>query len=146
MVRSFATPERPARRVYGRIDQPRPHRESSTGVRKLPLLPAVHFRHRPTSSISISISISAARRSSPDKNLLKAKDVAKDVPLVSRFLSHDQSLTLLPDQATGFVAAAQANFMRVIVDSAGAPAAGDSGSCGMKDASTLRREGSAEED
>ncbi|KAG0478437.1 hypothetical protein HPP92_013156 [Vanilla planifolia] len=128
MVRSFATPESPARRGYGRIDQPRPHRESSTGVRKLQLLPPVHFRHRPTSSISISIS--AARRSSPDKNLLKAKDVAKDVPLVSRFLSHDQSLTLLPDQATGFVAAAQANFMRVIVDSAGAPAAGDSGSCG----------------
>ncbi|PKU81435.1 small ribosomal subunit biogenesis GTPase RsgA 1, mitochondrial [Dendrobium catenatum] len=81
----------------------------------LPLYSSALLRRR----VATTISFSAGRRLSPNKNLLNAKNAVKDLPSLSRFLSPDETPTLLPDQTTGFVAAAQANFMRVIVDSIG---------------------------
>ncbi|XP_020589911.1 uncharacterized protein LOC110031172 [Phalaenopsis equestris] len=81
----------------------------------LPLSSSVPFHRRAANTIFFS----TARRHTPNKNLLKARNVIKDLPSLSRFLSPEQNLNLLPDQATGFVAASQANFMRVIVDSVG---------------------------
>ncbi|KAJ8475816.1 hypothetical protein OPV22_019543 [Ensete ventricosum] len=59
------------------------------------------------------------RRPAPDKNLLKARDIVKDLPSATSPLDSDDDRHLLPSQAVGLVAAAQANFMRVIVVSAG---------------------------
>ncbi|PKA63826.1 Triacylglycerol lipase 2 [Apostasia shenzhenica] len=87
---------------------------------RIPFYTAVHLRRAASAAISY-----AARRPSPNKNLLKAKDSIKDLSSLPRLLSPEKSLTLLPDQATGFVASAQANFMRVIVDSAAEPPAND---------------------
>ncbi|KAH0462482.1 hypothetical protein IEQ34_010057 [Dendrobium chrysotoxum] len=81
----------------------------------LPLYSSALLRRR----VATTISFSAGRRLSPNKNLLNARNALKDLPSLSRFLCPDETPTLLPDQATGFVAAAQANFMRVIVDSIG---------------------------
>ncbi|KAJ8475811.1 hypothetical protein OPV22_019538 [Ensete ventricosum] len=61
------------------------------------------------------------RRPAPDKNLLKARDIVKDLPSATSPLDSDDDRRrhLHPSQAVGLVAAAQANFMRVIVVSAG---------------------------
>ncbi|XP_068664493.1 small ribosomal subunit biogenesis GTPase RsgA 1, mitochondrial [Aristolochia californica] len=58
-----------------------------------------------------------SRKNQPDKNLLKAKDAVKEASGLSLNFASEGSL--LPYQAVGFVAAAQANFMRVIVESTG---------------------------
>ncbi|XP_073007959.1 small ribosomal subunit biogenesis GTPase RsgA 1, mitochondrial [Typha latifolia] len=70
---------------------------------------------------------SAPRKPPPDKNLLKAKDSVKDrhhilSPSLTAGAAADEGRRgggLLPNQAIGLVAASQANFMRVIVESAG---------------------------
>ncbi|KAK9099318.1 hypothetical protein Syun_026363 [Stephania yunnanensis] len=97
------------------------------------------FRHRTAPPIllnSISISISAAHRQNltnpnkkhhhlnqTNKNLLKARQSVKHLSSLAPFLSPSNPPPLTrPDQAVGTVAAAQANFMRVIVESAPAPA------------------------
>ncbi|KAK8916120.1 hypothetical protein KSP39_PZI023195 [Platanthera zijinensis] len=72
---------------------------------------------RPVHRLAAAITFSSARRPFPDKNLIRAKDSVKELPSLPLF--PNQPLTLLPDQATGFVAAAQANFRRVTVDSTG---------------------------
>lgn len=81
----------------------------------------------PIRALSVSLSAHETRRKPiPDKNLLKAKDAVKDLPPVpasslSPGLDSGDYRKLLPNQAIGLVAAAQANFMRVIVESAGGP-------------------------
>ncbi|KAG6490659.1 small ribosomal subunit biogenesis GTPase RsgA 1, mitochondrial-like [Zingiber officinale] len=76
---------------------------------------------RATAALSSSFSRDTSRKPAPDKNLLKARDTVKDIPSTSSTLdSNDERRHhLLPSQAVGLVAAAQANFMRVIVESVG---------------------------
>ncbi|KAL8162302.1 hypothetical protein V2J09_013791 [Rumex salicifolius] len=67
------------------------------------------------------------RLNQPSKNELRARDTAptkKPFSSLSSLSSKDRP-TLSPDQAVGTVASAQANFMRVIVQSAPPPPAGD---------------------
>ncbi|XP_042498476.1 small ribosomal subunit biogenesis GTPase RsgA 1, mitochondrial isoform X2 [Macadamia integrifolia] len=59
------------------------------------------------------------RKQPPHKNLLKAKDSVRELSSLSPLLSLENRPVLMPNQAIGMVAAAQANFMRVIVESAG---------------------------
>ncbi|XAR64408.1 hypothetical protein NMG60_11024729 [Bertholletia excelsa] len=54
----------------------------------------------------------------PNKNLLRARDTVKNLSNLAPVLSPDDKPELSQDQAVGMVAAAQANFMRVIVSSA----------------------------
>uniref|UniRef100_A0A1D1XWZ5 Putative ribosome biogenesis GTPase RsgA n=1 Tax=Anthurium amnicola TaxID=1678845 RepID=A0A1D1XWZ5_9ARAE len=64
----------------------------------------------------------AIRRPPPDKNLLRARDTVREVSTLCRELvesADDPRRRLLPNQAIGLVTAAQANFVRVIVDAAG---------------------------
>ncbi|KAK9101310.1 hypothetical protein Scep_024740 [Stephania cephalantha] len=91
------------------------------------------FRHRTAPPILLnSISISAAHRQNltnpnkkhhhlnqTNKNLLKARQSVKHLSSLAPFLSPIKPPPLTrPDQAVGTVAAAQANFMRVVVESA----------------------------
>ncbi|KAJ0969192.1 hypothetical protein J5N97_022069 [Dioscorea zingiberensis] len=98
----------------------------------MPLLsPSSLVRHRPLLIAGAfvaalprrlaTISLSGAREN-PPKHLLKAKDSIKSLPSLSPSLDPSGAAPkLLPTQAIGLVAAAQANFMRVIVESAGGP-------------------------
>ncbi|KAH7664105.1 ribosome biogenesis GTPase protein [Dioscorea alata] len=98
----------------------------------MPLLsPSSLLRHRPLLFAGAAatalprrfstISLSGAREN-PPKQLLKAKESIKSVPSLSPSLEPSGAVPkLLPTQAIGLVAAAQANFMRVIVESAGGP-------------------------
>ncbi|KAJ0256053.1 Small ribosomal subunit biogenesis GTPase RsgA 1 [Hirschfeldia incana] len=69
------------------------------------------------------LSVVSARRDNPDvsrkpqpsKNMLRAKHIGKDHSSLSPVLSPDHNPSLLPSQAIGTVATAQANFMRVVV-------------------------------
>ncbi|KAG9446167.1 hypothetical protein H6P81_012295 [Aristolochia fimbriata] len=84
--------------------------------------PSCNFLRHVSCRIS-QVSLSApqnphiSRKNQPDKNLLKAKDAVKEASGLS--LSFASEASLSPNQAVGFVAAAQANFMRVIVESHG---------------------------
>uniref|UniRef100_A0A7N0VJ60 Uncharacterized protein n=1 Tax=Kalanchoe fedtschenkoi TaxID=63787 RepID=A0A7N0VJ60_KALFE len=61
---------------------------------------------------------SVSRRSPPSKNLLKAKNTAsKYLSTLTPAIAPDEAPELTPSQAVGMVAASQANFMRVIVQS-----------------------------
>lgn len=53
----------------------------------------------------------------PNKHLLKARDSVKHFSSLSPSLTSADKLHLSPDQAIGKVASAQANFMRVVVES-----------------------------
>lgn len=53
----------------------------------------------------------------PSKHLLKARDAVKKFSSLSPSLTSTDKLHLSPDQAIGKVASAQANFMRVVVES-----------------------------
>ncbi|KAJ9554509.1 hypothetical protein OSB04_018554 [Centaurea solstitialis] len=53
----------------------------------------------------------------PNKHLLKARDAVKHFSSLSPSLTSSDKLSLSPDQAIGKVASAQANFMRVVVES-----------------------------
>nr|DAD30589.1 TPA_asm: hypothetical protein HUJ06_009440 [Nelumbo nucifera] len=57
------------------------------------------------------------RKPQPNKNILKARDNVKEISSLSPVLSLDDGPPLSQNQAIGMVAAAQANFMRVIVQS-----------------------------
>lgn len=66
------------------------------------------------------------RTSGPDKNLLRAKTLLLkepshllSSPLVGPPISSERQASLLPNQAIGFVASSQANFMRVVVEKPG---------------------------
>ncbi|XP_043688457.1 small ribosomal subunit biogenesis GTPase RsgA 1, mitochondrial isoform X2 [Telopea speciosissima] len=59
------------------------------------------------------------RKQQPHKYLLRAKDTVRELSSLSPLLSPENGPVLMPNQAIGMVAAAQANFMRVIVESAG---------------------------
>ncbi|KVI05734.1 small ribosomal subunit biogenesis GTPase RsgA 1, mitochondrial [Cynara cardunculus var. scolymus] len=54
----------------------------------------------------------------PSKHLLKARDAVKHFSSLSPSLTSTDKFSLSPDQAIGKVASAQANFMRVVVESA----------------------------
>ncbi|CAM8884074.1 unnamed protein product [Rhodiola kirilowii] len=61
---------------------------------------------------------SVSRRPPPSKNLLKAKNTAaKYLSTLTPAIAPDEAPELSPSQAVGMVAASQANFMRVIVQS-----------------------------
>ncbi|CAH8362852.1 unnamed protein product [Eruca vesicaria subsp. sativa] len=62
-----------------------------------------------------------SRKPQPSKNMLRAKHIAKDYSSSSLapVLSPDHKPPLLPSQAIGTVATAQANFMRVVVQDDG---------------------------
>ncbi|XP_008776127.2 small ribosomal subunit biogenesis GTPase RsgA 1, mitochondrial [Phoenix dactylifera] len=109
---------------------------SSAALLRLRPFPSLHpppaagqFLRRlpPFRALSVSLSArEAPRKPAPDKNFLKAKDAVKDLPpgaasSLSPGLDSGDHRKLLPNQAVGLVAAAQANFMRVIVESAGGP-------------------------
>ncbi|KAJ3675763.1 hypothetical protein LUZ60_004805 [Juncus effusus] len=87
----------------------------------------LRLRLRPSLSSlrRLSISISASRRfSNPDKHLQRAKSTllkpsSANTLLSSSPLLGDSIPSLLPNQAIGFVASSQANFMRVIVETPG---------------------------
>lgn len=53
----------------------------------------------------------------PNKNLLKARETIKQFSPLAPVLSSEDKTNLSQDQAVGMVAASQANFMRVIVQS-----------------------------
>lgn len=53
----------------------------------------------------------------PNKNLLKARETIKQFSPLAPVLSNEDNTNLSQDQAVGMVAASQANFMRVIVQS-----------------------------
>uniref|UniRef100_M4CJ42 EngC GTPase domain-containing protein n=1 Tax=Brassica campestris TaxID=3711 RepID=M4CJ42_BRACM len=55
------------------------------------------------------------RKPQPSKNMLRAKHIGKDHSSLAPVLSPDHNPSLLPSQAIGTVATAQANFMRVVV-------------------------------
>ncbi|KAF8390624.1 hypothetical protein HHK36_025151 [Tetracentron sinense] len=59
------------------------------------------------------------RKTQPNKNLLKARDTVKEMSSLSPVLAPQEGPQLLQNQAVGMVASAQANFMRVVVESAG---------------------------
>ncbi|XP_023753755.1 small ribosomal subunit biogenesis GTPase RsgA 1, mitochondrial [Lactuca sativa] len=83
--------------------------------------------HRCASRVR-SLSIAASRNQNrenvsrksqqPNKHLLKARDAVKHFSSLSPSLTSTDKLHLSPDQAIGKVASAQANFMRVVVESA----------------------------
>ncbi|KMZ67441.1 Ribosome-associated GTPase [Zostera marina] len=81
--------------------------------------PRILRRHpRGSASTVCSGGDQSHRRPPPDKNLLKAKDVVRDHLSSLSSTSHANELEdrpLLPNQAIGLVASAQANFMRVVV-------------------------------
>ncbi|RID55445.1 hypothetical protein BRARA_G02707 [Brassica rapa] len=56
-----------------------------------------------------------SRKPQPSKNMLRAKHIGKDHSSLAPVLSPDHNPSLLPSQAIGTVATAQANFMRVVV-------------------------------
>ncbi|KAK7825364.1 small ribosomal subunit biogenesis gtpase rsga 1 [Quercus suber] len=58
-----------------------------------------------------------SKKPPPNKNLLRAKHTFKDYSSLAPILSPEQAPPLSQSQAIGTVAAAQANFMRVIVQS-----------------------------
>ncbi|XP_077212242.1 minichromosome maintenance (MCM2/3/5) family protein [Tasmannia lanceolata] len=60
-----------------------------------------------------------SRKPQPSKNLLRAKDSIKEFSTLSRDFASEVLPNLSPDEAIGLVATAQANFMRVIVQSTG---------------------------
>lgn len=62
-------------------------------------------------------SVSKKQFQQPNKKLLRAKQTFKDYSSLAPVLSPDDKPPLLETQAIGTVAAAQANFMRVIVQS-----------------------------
>ncbi|CAN0896144.1 Small ribosomal subunit biogenesis GTPase RsgA 1, mitochondrial [Linum grandiflorum] len=79
------------------------------------------------------------RRPQPSRNLLRARENAKEYSSLSPLLSIDDKLNLSDSQAIGTVAAAQANFMRVIVkdesradDDVLSPSSSDGGRVGME--------------
>ncbi|KAL6982384.1 thiamine phosphate phosphatase [Sarracenia purpurea var. burkii] len=98
------------------------------------------FRHRTTPSLPLfatarrrvpafrflSITLAARQQNpknvsrnpqQPSKNLLKARDTVKHFSNLTPVLSIEENPQLSQDQAVGMVTAAQANFMRVIVQS-----------------------------
>ncbi|KAM7464730.1 hypothetical protein LguiA_032851 [Lonicera macranthoides] len=97
----------------------------------MPFLSIPLFRHRITpnfpfgSTVLRSFSIATARhrnpddvsRKSPNKHLLKARDSVKHLSSLSPALSPVEKLQLSQNQAVGMVASAQANFMRVVIES-----------------------------
>ncbi|KAL0344083.1 UNVERIFIED_CONTAM: Small ribosomal subunit biogenesis GTPase RsgA 1, mitochondrial [Sesamum angustifolium] len=67
----------------------------------------------------------------PQKNLLRARETfKKQFSALAPILSPDDKLALTENQAVGTVASSQANFMRVVVNSASLPE--DSGSLGVE--------------
>ncbi|XP_013701830.2 small ribosomal subunit biogenesis GTPase RsgA 1, mitochondrial isoform X1 [Brassica napus] len=56
-----------------------------------------------------------SRKPQPSKNMLRAKHIGKHHSSLAPVLSPDHNPSLLPSQAIGTVATAQANFMRVVV-------------------------------
>ncbi|KAJ0900019.1 putative ribosome biogenesis GTPase RsgA, nucleic acid-binding protein [Helianthus annuus] len=83
--------------------------------------------HRLNSSTFRSLSIAVCRNQNrenvsrksqqPSKHLLKARDAVKQFSSLSPSLNAADKLHLSPDKAIGKVASAQANFMRVVVES-----------------------------
>ncbi|XP_059657699.1 small ribosomal subunit biogenesis GTPase RsgA 1, mitochondrial [Cornus florida] len=99
--------------------------------RATPLLPLYNTSLRRASpfrlfSVAVAVAV-AARQPNPNnvwkkpqqplKNLLKARDNAKHFSSLSQFLCPEDETQLSQNQAIGMVASAQANFMRVVVES-----------------------------
>lgn len=97
---------------------------SSVSILRVSLCPAVLFRQR---FRSISFVSAAARHyqnknvsrkvQEPSKSLLRARESVKHLSSLAPVLSPEDKLHLSKNQAIGLVAASQANFMRVIVQS-----------------------------
>lgn len=68
-------------------------------------------KHSPSSNSRQNVS----KKPQPNKNLLKAKQTFKDYSSLAPVLAPNETPSLSESQAVGTVAAAQANFMRVIV-------------------------------
>ncbi|GMJ03690.1 Small ribosomal subunit biogenesis GTPase, embryo defective 1688 [Hibiscus trionum] len=75
----------------------------TTALRRLVILSAKRTRHN------------VSRKPQPNKNLLKAKHIFKDYSSLAPVLAPNETPPLSDSQAIGAVVAAQANFMRVIV-------------------------------
>ncbi|XWS69233.1 hypothetical protein CRYUN_Cryun04dG0161800 [Craigia yunnanensis] len=69
-----------------------------------------------------------SKKPQPNKNLLKAKHTFKDYSSLAPVLAPNETPSLSESQAIGTVAAAQANFMRVIVQAEQKPQGGENSS------------------
>ncbi|CAI0381198.1 unnamed protein product [Linum tenue] len=74
----------------------------------------------------------ASRRPPPSKNLLRAREKLKEYSSLAPVLSLDEKPNLADSQAIGTVAAAQANFMRVVVQSESPPSSDGGGGTGVE--------------
>ncbi|KAJ4974479.1 hypothetical protein NE237_007653 [Protea cynaroides] len=70
-------------------------------------------------SIAARQNPSTYRKQQPHKNLLRAKETIRGLSSLSPLLAPQNRPVLMANEAIGLVVAAQANFMRVIVESAG---------------------------
>ncbi|KAB2088313.1 hypothetical protein ERO13_A04G139000v2 [Gossypium hirsutum] len=91
---------------------------------RLPAITTVLRRHSPPYRHLFIVSAkqtpsnprqSVSKKPQPNKNLLKAKHTFKDYSSLAPVLAPNETPSLSDSQAVGAVAAAQANFMRVIV-------------------------------
>ncbi|CAI0381123.1 unnamed protein product [Linum tenue] len=73
-----------------------------------------------------------SRRPPPSKNLLRAREKLKEYSSLAPVLSLDEKPNLADSQAIGTVAAAQANFMRVVVQSESPPSSDGGGGTGVE--------------
>ncbi|XVE92150.1 hypothetical protein REPUB_Repub01dG0072400 [Reevesia pubescens] len=85
-------------------------------------------KHSPSNSRQ-----NVSKKPQPNKNLLKAKQTFKDYSSLASVLSPNEHPSLSESQAIGTVAAAQANFMRVIVQPEQKPHGGETSTCPVPD-------------
>ncbi|XVE74792.1 hypothetical protein DITRI_Ditri12bG0046700 [Diplodiscus trichospermus] len=88
--------------------------------RHLPIFSAKQSPSNPRQNVS--------KKPQPNKNLLKAKHTFKDYSSLAPVLAPNETPSLSESQAVGTVAAAQANFMRVIVQAEEEPQGGGTSS------------------
>ncbi|XWS63846.1 hypothetical protein CRYUN_Cryun06bG0136600 [Craigia yunnanensis] len=79
-----------------------------------------------------------SRKPQPNKNLLKAKHTFKDHSSLAPVLAPNETPSLSESQAIGSVAAAQANFMRVIVQPEKKPQGGETSSSAEEEDSSFK--------
>ena len=79
-----------------------------------------------------------SKKPQPNKNLLKAKHYFKDYSSLAPILAPNETPSLSESQAIGTVAAAQANFMRVIVQSEQKPQGGETSSSAEEEDSGIK--------
>ncbi|XP_021293942.1 small ribosomal subunit biogenesis GTPase RsgA 1, mitochondrial [Herrania umbratica] len=103
---------------------------------RAPAISASFLRHLSPNAIRhlavLAATQNVSRKPQPNKNLLRAKHTFKEYSSLAHVLSPNETPSLSESQAIGTVAAAQANFMRVIVQREQEPSI----SSGKEDSST----------